>query len=199
MIEVSVGAKGIPIKIPDPFFCRVLAELLEVSLDRETRGSAQGGCKIRIQPVDNRLHVADALLETRDDLSLALTAVLDVRADEVERPIDDVAMSRKDAFRRERRQPIERRHVLGEPAAAAKRNHHGRAAHDHVAGVKIAAIGVPEADVIGRMAGGVHYLEPPVARPDGLTVGERPPSGFTAQRQLARLDRRPHGAKRGRA
>lgn len=155
--------------------------------------------EIRIHARHDRVGITDAVPETRGDLRVPQASMLEVLRDQHERIDDDRAVAREDARRRQRRNAFQRAQVRAQPAAAACRNHDRRAVNDHVTAVEPARRGVPETDVVERVAWRVNHGEHGVAGANLLPVGERGPAGFIADDPFGGFDRWPARAKRGHA
>ena len=115
----------------------------------------------------------------------------EVLVDELDGPIDDRPVAGINPRRSERLQPLERREVVGEIAAAPLGNHHRRAGDQHVAGEQRARRRMPEARMILGVAGRMQGHELVVAGADDVAVVETAPAADHAAGPLADLDRRP--------
>src|SRR5690606_7167743 len=100
----------------------------------------------------------------------------DVSAEELERLLDDGAVRREDPRRRERQHALERRQVFRELAPQAGGDPDGGTENGEIAAEERAALLVPEAEMVGGVAGCMDGRQRRVAGLDAIAVRKRRPA-----------------------
>ena len=112
----------------------LVLQLFEVGAHVLLRRWKERRIQIMIDGFGNRLHALVSRLQRVEDLLLAHAAMIEIRRQHRDRIVDWSAVGGQQAPRRQRAEPLERRKVFAEIAAAAPMNHHAAAAEDEIAG-----------------------------------------------------------------
>ena len=84
--------------------------------DRLSCGRSEADGQAAIDPRDDRIGVRDAFTQAGANLLLALASMVQVRANQFERPFDDFPMAGEDPHRCQRGEPFEdRRYAIKSP------------------------------------------------------------------------------------
>ena len=130
----------------------------------------------------DRFHGRHRIRQRAEHLLFALRAMLDVLVNQRGRIVDHGAVRRQRARRIELQHAFERSQILREAAAMRRRDDHRAALHQHVAHEQRARVGVPERQVIGRVARRVEHRQRSLVGVDDRSVLEPRPANGSGSR-----------------